>query len=239
MGCVEPKFLDNEEISLINAEEILGFQNRTSKEVDSTIRKYSSNGFLNQSQFSKISEILEINILNTSSNNQIQDFFRKLMTKSGQYPLKDLLVIGILLSEGSPHEKSKLIYEVFDEALTNSLNLLQIKEKVLKCLAYHSSVTLPSLLGPEQLFGTTLLKTKKYLDKIQSITSVSMSKTANVFGLVDVISQEAFSETFGNILDGSLTTASGWRKFMADTYAIEPPRRSFQTMVRTQETTEG
>ena len=239
MGCVEPKFIDSEEISIVRAEQCLGFQNHTSKEVDSTIRKYSSNGFLNQSQFAKVAEILEISILNTPSNNQIQGFFRKIMTKSEQYPLKDLLVIGILLSEGTAHEKSKLIYEIFDDDLTNSLDLLQVKEKILKNLVYHSSVTLPSLLTTEQIHGTTLLKTKKYLDEIHSIANVSISKTANIFGLVNVISQEAFSETFTNILNGSLTNSSGWRRFMAETYVIEPPRRSFEPLVKNEETMEA
>lgn len=228
MGCAETKSITNEEQALIEAEKCLGFELKSAKEVDSVMRKYSSNGYINESQLQKISEILEINIVNTGSNGHIQDFFKKLRNKSDLYQLKDLLIIGILLSDGETTEKSQLIYEAFDEDLSNNMDLYLVKEKIFKTLIYHSAVSLPRLLTSEQLTGTTMLKVQKYLETIVSTTNICISKTANLFGLRNLITQDTFIDIFAKILNGSLTTTTGWRRYMSDTYIIEPPRKSFE-----------
>ena len=129
MGCVQTKEICNEENNMILFEENLGYHLQVSTEVDSVFRKYSSNGYLNSAQFRRACNILGITSINTEESNKIEAFYQKLQNDKSLYPLKDLLVIGVLLSDGNARDKSRLLYEIYDEDNTGNLSFFCIKEQ--------------------------------------------------------------------------------------------------------------
>lgn len=228
MGCAEAKELSREEQSIINAEQSLELHLQTCTKVDSVFRKYSTNGFINRQQLARISERLKIPIDNTISNTNILIFYEKLITENNLYPLKDLLVIGILLSEGSALEKSRLLYEIYDENMSNSLDIIDIKNNMFKDIIYHSVYSLSNLVSEEKIGVGLLNKTKKYVEELKSISAVSANKVASLFGVTQDISNDKFVDVFSKILEGSLTSSSGWRRFMAETFEVDPPKKTFE-----------
>lgn len=232
MGCAETKELTREEQAIINAEETLELHLQHCTEVDSIFRKYSTNGYINHQQLLRISEILGFSVENTLSNKKVHAFFEKLLADNNLYPLKDLLVIGLLLSEGSSEEKSRLLYEIYDVNMSDSLDIYDIKSKMFKDIIYHSVYSLSVLLSEDQIGLGLLNKTKKYVEELISISAVSVNKVANLFGITHDITSEKFVEIFSKILSGTLTNSSGWRRFMAETFQIEPPKKTFEPFMK-------
>ena len=227
MGCAETKIIGSEERSVLAAEQGLGFHEQNATRVDSIIRKYSSNGVINHTHLLRIADVLGLNVSNFSPHTKIDDFFRKLLNSDGFYPLKDLLVIGILLSAGTADEKSRLIYQIYDENLTNSLPVASVQNLILKDLAHHSSQSLPLLVTNDQTPFSNTLKNEKYMSDLASISAAATTKVFSNFMSLTFVNEQKFTETFSRISEGALTTSTGWRGYLVETLVSNPPRRNF------------
>jgi hypothetical protein len=232
MGCTETKQIGSEERSVIAAEEGLGLYANTASRVDSIIRKYSSNSLINHTHLTRIAEVLNLTIINTAPHTRVEEFFRKIANKDGFYNLKDLLIIGILLSEGEKDEKARLIYQIYDENLTDSIPLSDIKNKMLMDLAGHSAKNLPVLVTNEQTPFSNVLKNEKYMQDLESILINVVNKVSALFGNVENLNEKKFVEIFSSLVGGSLVTGSGWRIFMMEVFVAEPPKKQFNNPFR-------
>ena len=74
--------------------------------VDMIIRKNSCNGQVNPAP--RIANSLKLQIRDYGNHIKVSSFYKKLQNESNEIPAKDLLVLGILLSSGSPFTKARL-----------------------------------------------------------------------------------------------------------------------------------
>lgn len=82
--------------------------------VDLIHRKYSHNLAINENQWLTINRSLSLSLNNPQSSfSQQIKFYYDQYKESGVYTLQPLLCLGIILSQGSVSEKSKLIFEAF------------------------------------------------------------------------------------------------------------------------------
>lgn len=216
-----------EEKSVIVAEEGLGFSEVNVTRVYSIIKKYSSNGTSNHKHLQRIGEVLGLQITNEAPHSKIETFYRKLSNKEGFYPLKDLLVVGILLAQGTVEEKARLIYQVYDETLTNSLPVSVLNTTMLKDLAYMSAQVFPLLVTNDQTPFSNVLKNEKYMQDLAKISEAAVLKVFSNFSRFNTIDEDSFVYVFKRIADGTLMTSTGWRMFMMETLIIDPPKRNF------------
>ena len=226
MGCAETKN-SAEETAMIEAEKGLNFYSLDANDVDTTIRKYSTNGKVNEAQLFKIAEKLGIQVTNKPPYSKIENMFKKLCFQ-GPYELSDLLVIGILLSQGQCSMKSRLLYEVFDETLSNSIHISTMTDLVLAKLADHSSKTLPILLTSEILPNSNMIKNEKYINDMalaKNLVIKTLGARLAVNG--EMVTLHTFVEVFRTFYQGSLTSSSGWRKFLIDTFVANPQKKTF------------
>ena len=227
MGCVETKSA-SEETAVLVAEKGLNFHLQQSIRVDAIIRKFSSNGKINVSQLGRIAEILNINIYNNPPYTKIEDMFRKLVSSDGLYELKDVLVIGILLSDGKPDIKARLLYQVFDDDLSNRIPIEKIKSEVLPKLIHHSHLTIAILVAEGQSIVSNIIKNEKYVSDMGQAGTACINAIGDKLAVKgNTVSENNFVEVFSGFRDGGLTTATGWRKYLIETFIASPPKKVF------------
>ena len=90
---------------------------------------------------------------------------------------------------------------------------------------------IPFLLSEDHLSYSTVIKTKAYVERLVSISDVSINNVITLFGFINVVTQETFVKNFSRILNGNLTNSSGWRRFMADTFIVEPPKKEYSSTI--------
>lgn len=221
MGCIEVKNNSEEEL-IQEAERVLNFHKQKSVQVDSVIRKFSLNGQVTPVQLTRISNHLRLQTKNLFPFIKIDEFYGKLRDINGNYDLKDLLVIGILLSDGESSTKAGLLYQIFDEELTGHMNLSKVKSQLLYKLATHSCSSLPKLVSPRQASNVNMEKIEKYSDcliekKDSCINSVAERLALNGNDVTEI----TFTEVFRTYRQGKLTSSVGWRTFLYETPLCE------------------
>lgn len=227
MGCVETRN-SSEETAVLVAEKALNFHLQQAARVDSIIRKYSPNGKTNPAQLGRIAEILGIVIFSNPPNTKIDDFFRKIISNEEFYDMKDLLVIGILLSQGDPAVKAGLLYQIFDEELTSRIPMNKITGEVLSKIIEHSCSNLPLLVAQGQSLVTNTIKNEKYVnDMIQAKAMCIKNIGDKLAENGNNVTEATFVDVFSSFNQGSLTSSSGWRKYLIDTFVANPPKKAF------------
>lgn len=151
MGCIEFRFKSSVEKSIIEAEDALGFSLIKVRVIDLTMRKYSHSEKINPLQLQKIATILKIHILDYDKYTGIQSTLNKLQAETNKSNLRDLLVIGILLGQGTLTEKANLMFQVFDVTLEETIEITRLQGQVLKVISDHSINTFSSLVTPTQI----------------------------------------------------------------------------------------
>lgn len=225
MGCIEAKN-SSEETSILEAERVLNFHKQKSYKVDSIIRKFSLNGKVNSVQLSRIADHLNLQIYNTPPFMRIQDFYDKLKDTSGNYDIKDLLIIGILLSDGEPCTKAALLYQVFDEELTGHMDSMKVRRQLLEKVATYSCSTLPRLVSPEQSPTVNVIKNDKYIKDMMDIKDTCIASICERLCTNGPdITEITFTEVFRTFQHGLLTSSSGWRTFLTETFIREAPKK--------------
>ena len=100
------------------------------------------------------------------TSQEITDFTGHFQILPGQYSLKKLLVLGILLSTGSIEEKSKLLFEVEDEESKKILNKKKIKELVNMIIEIPIEIT-SNIEFTDPVNNVTRNDIKKYIQKLK------------------------------------------------------------------------
>ena len=215
MGCAGSREQDIEERHIIHAEQGLNFYSLKAVDLDSAFRKYNSNGYLSQSQLIHLSNKLNFKILNYGRNMHIQSFFQSIQSNEGNYDIKDLLLIAILLGKGDSAVKARLIYEIFDQHLTHQIDIEVAKKEIITRMINHSTKLLPNLVCSEMAEAEVEMKIHKYKNKILDMISPAIEElTQKLIMRGNVISQDTFVEVFSTLYNGELVTTTGLRKYL-------------------------
>ena len=124
MGCLNSKNpLDNteEESKIAVFETSLMFKKLSVVDIDRTFHRFSTNGIMSNSQISRAFDQLHLPFSNFSS------FYNKFLSR-GSYSMRRLICLGILLCN-SPHEdKLKVLFQCYDDDLSNTLSISELNE---------------------------------------------------------------------------------------------------------------
>ena len=115
MGCTSTKSeILAEEQAIQEGQLYLLYSYMHCKDVDHIYRKYSYSGRINTSQFIEISKKLNLASVNMANDPKLQKFYDSFKTQE-DYNLNQLLILGILTSQGSAIDKAKLLFEIQDK----------------------------------------------------------------------------------------------------------------------------
>ena len=115
MGCGDSRDeLNSEEVVLIHAERSLLYHELNPTDIDFICRKYSKEGLINENQWKDIHKRLSTAISLPLPPQQVLDFYKNLQTDN-KFFLREILVLGIILTGSDSQIKAKLIFEAFDE----------------------------------------------------------------------------------------------------------------------------
>lgn len=227
MGCVEIRS-SSEETAVLIAEQAFNLQLQEAVRIDSIIRKFSTNGLINFSQFTKIAEVLQLNIKDTPQYIKIEETLKKLTIENSQYEMKDLLIIGILLGKGPSNVKAGLLFQVFDENLENKIPMKRVKDEVIAKIIDHSCKTLPNLVAAGQSLVSNTIKNEKYMSDMEQARNISINMIADKLGVSEnQVSEATFVDVFSEFDRGALTSASGVRRFVYDNFVLNPIKKVF------------
>jgi hypothetical protein len=214
MGCTSGREVGAEESLILYAESGLNFTAIDVETLDITFRKYHCNGIMNQSQLIQISQQLNFPILNVNEHRNIQKFYNSLKQKEG-YPLKDLLLISILLGKGKLNKKARLIYEIFDEHFSHQLEYEIVKNEIVYRMLNHCVNTLPLLVYDRFLEADVRSKLERRIRKLNEVIPFACEHLAKQFCIRgNVISVGTFVEVLCE--QPKLVSPMGIRRYLEE-----------------------
>ena len=214
MGCVSTRErLGREEQAIMLMENQLEYFKNNSAMVDGVIRKYSTDGMINQSQWEDICTSLEIKVKNSSMCPLVEEFYGKLL-ENGVYRTQDLLIIGILMSNGLARQKARLLFEIYDKDCTEQLSREGL-ENVLERITWVSIRLLPKLVENSTNPPISSMKTKAYAKKLLGrVKEANKNLLSYILGDDESITVEKFSRIFDNDEKGKILTPHGFRNYV-------------------------
>jgi hypothetical protein len=220
MGCgASREVLSDEESYLVAYEHELLYNTQTSSQVDLVFRKYSYDNSLNTSQLTKAAIKLGIRIDNIGTCNQIKPLYTGLKTPADRTPLQSLLLLGVLLSQGDPSEKAKLLFEIYDR-MSQEVIKAAVVESLVMDLYETAIIKLSDLVG-SQINSSEAGHTKQYLAKIDHIKSVAGKKlTEAIVGHAPTINKAEFIATLSSSRLRTVLTSSGFRGYFFNEYTV-------------------
>ena len=214
MGCVSTRErLGKEEQAIMLMENQLEYFKNNSAFVDGIIRKYTTDGIVNQSQWEDICISLEIKTKNTSMCPLTEGFYRKFLD-NGVYNAQDLGILGILLSNGLARQKARLLFEIYDKTCTGLIYKEDL-EKILEKITWISIRLLPKLVDNSTNPPISSVKTRDYAKKLLGRVEVANNNLLNhILGQDESIALEKFSLIFDNDENGQVLTPHGFRNYV-------------------------
>lgn len=218
MGCTSSRTkLSQEETYLVQHENELNYHKKPSLQADLVIRKYSYKETVNASQLRNTSERLGVLIANTGNFNKVEAFYNSLK-KGESIPLQTLLVLSLLLTQGSATEKARLLFETYDTLQQEELEHGSMAA-IINELFEISVVRLPILVNN---FSTSEAgNLKQYLAKIEHIKGAAIAKlVSSIAKGTEKVKRVAFIETLASDSMKSLLTTSGFRGYFFNEYNL-------------------
>ena len=214
MGCASSRSeLSPVEARLIRGEDELLYGTHSVTEVDFIHRKYSYNGEINENQWMNIYRNLNL-ALNQSAtpvpDNMISYYNH---FKSGNtFKLRDLLVLGILLSIGDVDTKAKLLFDAFDFETNHELNRETIG--LMYDVMYRICVKRAETIAKDdEKVVVTAEEHKEYIDKLKKGKESFREKFLNnIVGDGESVTSQGFLQSFKDSKFEDILTASGFRR---------------------------
>ncbi|OMJ82385.1 hypothetical protein SteCoe_16922 [Stentor coeruleus] len=204
MGCMETHLdCPVEELELIKKEMKLPYDIESPSKIDIVHRKYSLGGKINQDQWEQIKSAL-----NFPNDLSFSESFYNSFCENGEYSLRGLVLLGILLSYGNFTDKALLIFEIMDLEYQNILTKADLESLVSELI--DISVNKISLLVEQDA------KVQKYIRSLKSVEERGKKVILRRFckGSMIKITRDEFVERFYKSKCVGLLTTRGIRKLL-------------------------
>ena len=174
MGCVrDTDRRSQEEFLLCGNERLLGFNNCTAEEADMIVRKYCSSPLVPDALFQIVCQKLGINTKEIPACKMIPDYYKGVKGKNGLSKIR-LLVLAIMLAEGTTWAKLDLLFEAADlkgDEQASSDRLANVFVEMLdvatdltrKLVSQHQITQVPSILAYFKLLSEGRSNAQQYL----------------------------------------------------------------------------
>ena len=131
MGCSGSRSdITAEEATVINSEHVLGYSELEVTQIDLIHRKYSYAGKILEDQWKDIYISLDLAPNKAYTKQQVINFFDNFKSGPNIFSLKKLLILGILLGNGTIDKKAQLLFETQDVEGTGVLTEEQLRELI-------------------------------------------------------------------------------------------------------------
>lgn len=195
-ACTRRDMEDIEENYLKPFEDSLKLGNKLVKEIDRAFYRFSYQKSMSHSQLDRACSSLQIPL-------SIHIRFFEFFIINGKFSAKKLSTLGVLLGKGSILEKSSILFDNYDEDLSNSLEADEIMEIIQDCIDI-SCYYIP-------IYVSWLYRDEEKLKKNSQITKMTISYLARSYfeelvGDDDSITKEIFIKKFENKLAMMLDT---------------------------------
>jgi hypothetical protein len=140
MGCTSCRRVNREEACVEDASDLLGFSNKSVKDIDNIIRKHSSDSIVYEAQFKALSKALGL-----TSDVPSARLFSRLRNSEGLYDRHSLIVLGAMLAFGTTQVKAQVLFEAFDNFQVGVISVQELKT-LLGVMTSISADLLPELV---------------------------------------------------------------------------------------------
>jgi hypothetical protein len=143
------------------------------------------------------------------------------------YRLKDLLLVGVLLSYGSSAEKARILFEIYDDTCSHQLDSFTLRH-LIEDLYALTVLRLP-ILTTAQAIDFDISKVLGYIEQIKFRGERGKEKLANAFleGRLR-LTQEEFIEYLTRDSNVRLLFTWGIRDYLFKVYQQIPSTRHFK-----------
>lgn len=213
MGCSASRIeVSPVEAQYINGESELLYSSHNVTEVDYIHRKYSFNGEINENQWMNIYRNLNLSLNQSGSPipEAVIEYYNQY--KSGStFKLRDLLVVGILLSIGTVEVKAKLLFDAFDYETNHELSREDLG--LMLEVMYRICVKRAEIIVKQQNDGkVTAEEHKEYLRKMSAGKELFKEKFMNdTMKDRDNVTLKGFLVAVANSEYENIFTTSGFR----------------------------
>ena len=217
MGCADSRLRGNSsEIAITYAEKGLNICCLDVIAMDEKLRKYSDRGHINQNQLEHLSKKCDFKIKNYENHSKLEDLFTIFRTQGdGDYELKIMLILFILLARGDTKTKAKLLFEVFDPSFSRVISVPALKE-MFESLCYVS-LTVGKLVVATQTPHSHSSRNDDYLynlTKAKPAACDSFIKEVMKDNSSQQIDRKHFIKNMIKLEGGGFITALGVRAFL-------------------------
>ena len=214
MGCSDSRTdITAEEATVANAEAILEYSHLPAYYTDLIHRKYSYEGKIVEDQWKDIYKTLDLAPNKSYAMQSVVNFFDNFKIGPGEYSLKKLLVLGILLSKGSSEEKARLLFEVQDEAGSGILTTEGLDDLIKLMLDISIEIN-TKIKIKDDINQVTEEDIRRYVAKLRR--GVGKAQSTILETILDgsqSITVEEFIRKMSHSTRPELLTAQGLRKF--------------------------
>ena len=140
--------------------------------------------------------------------------FYELLRKNEQFSVRDLLILGLLLSNGLARQKARLFFEIFDDESNDQLSKSEL-EAMIDDIARFSIRLLPKLVDNSTNPPVSRMKVALYAKELdQIVPNAKENLISSILGSQETIRTHEFANLFNNDENGQLLTPHGFRKFV-------------------------
>ena len=152
--------------------------------------------------------------------------FYESFKKGDKYVLRDMIILGVLLSQGSPETKAKLMFEAFD--MKNSKELAKEDIAKLYDVSYKIAVERAEILiGEDNPIKIGKDEHDEYMEKLKKGKKIfKESFLSEIFGDAELVSLQRFRETFTEGKNAKWLSSSGFRQTLKE-FGVSRIREKF------------
>jgi hypothetical protein len=165
MGCLSTRLEYTPEEEIINKAEIDLLYSEHSVDTIYTVHlANSTQGGVNDYQWSRIARTLKLGVASQKASVPITLFYEDFKVEN-KYDIKQLIVLGIILSKGSEKQKSEYLFELYGSLNTQTIKT-EVISSVISLILNIAAEKIPKLIKRSELSDEAKKKLDKYLGEI-------------------------------------------------------------------------
>jgi Ca2+-binding EF-hand superfamily protein len=200
-GCATCQRVSHEESSISTASCQLGFDAKDVREVDNTIRKYSTDTQVNELQFKALCKMLGL-----TSNAPANALYSSFRDTEGIYSRNSLIVLGVLLSQGRTDSKARILFEAYDNVHKGVISSQELSRLLGEMMNITASL-LPNLVAEVAGVQDYALKCRNGIPEAEAELKRFLLEGEQA-------TRSHFVARLSELQSGCLLSASGLRAFL-------------------------
>ena len=206
--------LSSEEKTIVDMENQLEFGKNSTAEVDFTIRRYTFDREINSEQWKSIGNELQLKTRAYSHCPKVEEFYASYKNSQGNFSMKEILILGIVLSSGQIGTKARLFFDIYDELGEKIINKEAVEDlfdELIKC----TLIKLPMLVSNSCNPPVGEKQIQRYASRLlQNMQRAKVEFVDIILEGQSIIELNEFKRRFDLMQNALLLTTFGFRNFV-------------------------